>query len=538
MTKPADVLIIGAGASGGVVAARLAQQGFDVVCLEQGRWRNPSEFPGDRRTFELEATGPWDPNPNTRGLSEDYPCDVSESDVHPLMFNAVGGSMIHYAATWTRMRPSDFAVRSLDSVADDWPLSYEELRPHFETIDREIATSGLGGDPAYPPGAAPPLPAFPIGPSGEKMAAAMNRLGWHWWPATLAIPSQPHGSRAPCMRRGTCMWGCPEGAKASTDITHWPIAQRHGARLITGARVREVTTNDRGLATGAIYLDESGAEHHQPALTVVMAANGVGTPRLLLLSTSARFPDGLANGSGLVGKRLMMHPYVSVAGIYEDDLDTTAGPVGASLVSSEFGETDTSRGFLRGSHWEMLPSGPPFMALGMAGHGALSLDEGWGAALHELMRASLGHSFAWGFAAEDLPDESNTVTLDHTLCDSDGIPAPKIRYRISPMTRTSLEFNAARAREAHDAAGALKTATVEWFPDSGWHLLGTARMGDDPQNSVVDRYCRAHEVPNLFVVDGSVFVTGGAVNPTATICAVASHCADHIIESAPTARVT
>jgi choline dehydrogenase-like flavoprotein len=528
----ADVLIIGAGASGGVAAAQLAQAGMAVTCLEQGGWLNPSDYPADRRDLELVSTSRWHINPNVRGLPEDYPCEVSQADIHPLMVNAVGGSTIHYTAIWTRLRPSDFRVRTLDGVAEDWPISYAELQPHFEAIDVEIAASGLAGDPAYPPGAELPLPAFPLGPAGRAMAIGMNRLGWHWWPAVNGMPSEPIGDRPACQRRGTCLWGCPEGAKASMDVTHWPVALRHGARLVTGARVREITIDERGRASGAIYLDGDGAEHHVPASLVILAANGVGTARLLLLSRSSRFPDGLANSSGLVGKRLMMHPAQMVTGVYEEDLLSWRGPFGASIVTSEFGESDPSRGFVRGAHWELVPGGPPRFSMLEAGHGHLSLEEGWGTEFHRLAREVVGHTATWSMAVEDLPDEANDVTLDPELTDSSGIPAPRIRYQISEMSLASLAWNGARAREAHEAAGATRVHIEPAAPDSGWHLLGTAKMGTDPATSVVDADCRAHDVPNLYIIDGSVFVTCSAVNPTATICAIAHRAARHIVRTA------
>jgi choline dehydrogenase-like flavoprotein len=528
----ADVLIIGAGAAGGVAAARLARAGIRVVCLEQGGWVNASDFPGDKLQLELEASQRWALNPNTRRAAADYPCEVSEADVHPLMFNGVGGSTVHYTAIWTRLMPSDFAVRTLDGVADDWPISYEELQPHYEAVDAEFGASGMGGDPAYPPGAPPPHPAFPLGPSGSTMAKGMNRLGWHWWPATNAMPSRQVGSRSACMRRGTCLWGCVEGAKGSTDVTHWPVALKHDARLVTNARVREITIDERGRATGAVYVDRSGAEHHQAASIVLLAANGVGTARLLLLSTSTRFPDGLANSSGMVGRRLMTHPSQTVLGTYDEPLGSWAGPSGASIVSGEFGETDPSRGFLRGSHWELIPTGPPLFALGMAGHGSMTLSEGWGANLHRLTAEVFGRSIAWAIAVDDLPDDDNTVTLDPDLTDANGIPAPRIRYRISDMVLRNLAFCADRARESHIASGARDVHVQPEWPESGWHLLGTARMGSEAATSVVDRDCRAHDVPNLYIVDGSVFVTAGAVNPTATICAIAHRCAEHLIDTA------
>ena len=312
-------------------------------------------------------------------------------------------------------------------MADDWPFRYEDLLPYYERIDLEMGVAGLGGDPAYPPGAPPPMPPHPIGTAGRKAAEGMNRLGWHWWPGTNAIASRPYGRLAPCARRGTCQSGCPQGAKASTDITHWPDALRHGARLETGARVREIVLDARGRARGAVYRDEGGAERLQEASVVVLAANGVGTPRLLLLSSSPRFPDGLANASGLVGKRLMLHPAAAVLGVYEDDLESWLGPAGQPVGSLQFYESDVSRGFPRGAKWDVIPGfGPQLL------HARLPLDQTWGPPIHESTRRLVGHAFDWFVTVEDLPQETNGVTLDPVLTDSDGIPAPRIAYRIAP----------------------------------------------------------------------------------------------------------
>jgi choline dehydrogenase-like flavoprotein len=523
----ADVLVVGAGASGSVAVKELAQKGFSVVCLEQGDWTPPSMFAGDKPEWELVKQKQWHPNPNVRAGASDYPVDTSESDVNPLMFSGVGGSTILYAAHWCRFLPSDFKVRTTDGIADDWPFSYAEIAPYYERMDREIGASGLGGNTAYPEGADFPLPPMPIGKIGRKAAEGMDRLGWHWWPGANAIPSREYRHRPSCLRYGTCLTGCPAGAKASTDITHWPAALEAGAHLVTGARVREITVDQAGLASGAVYIDRNGVEHHQKAGVVILAGNGVGTPRLLHLSTSERFPDGLANSSGLVGKNLMMHPYGAVVGTYEDNLDSWLGPAGHSIESMEFYETDTSRGFVRGAKWNVMPSGGP---LGMrSGYGGRPVHESWGANFHRNVKASLGRSFEWGIIAEDLPDESNRVVLDPTLTDADGIPAPKLIYTSSENTTKLIDFHVERAREAHEAAGAISTSTTKLMRDCGWHLLGTARMGTDPATSVVDQWGRSHDVPNLYVIDGSVFVTSSGVNPTATIMALALRSIEHLI---------
>ncbi len=525
--EPADVLIIGAGASGGVVARRLAEAGFGVVCLEQGDWHDRTEFRGEQLDWELTSRKQWSPSPNIRDLPEDYPVDDSDSDVAPLMFAGVGGSTILYAGSWPRMLPSDFRVRSLDGIADDWPLDYEELRPYYERTDRHFGVSGLGGDPAYPPGEPPPLPPIAIGPGALKVARAHTRLGWHWWPEANSILSRPYQGRNACTQLSVCQSGCTEGAKASTDMTHWPQAIEHGARLVTGARVRRLETNTKGLVTGATWLDQDGGEHFEAARTVVLAANAIGTARLLLLSTSPAHPDGLANASGLVGKRLMMHPFANVAGLFDEDLQSWQGVFGCSIELFEFYETDERRGFVRGAKWGLAPTGGPINSALPARAG----KQVWGPQHHLHVRSHLGRGQNWGLFGEDLPDEANAVTVSTTQMDSSGIPAPELHYRVSDNSRRMLDFHIEKATESMLEAGAHSVEVDQLMRYSGWHLLGTARMGDDPGTSVVDRWQRAHDVPNLFIADGSVFVTSSGTNPTSSICALALRMADHMVET-------
>jgi choline dehydrogenase-like flavoprotein len=526
--EPADVLIVGAGASGGVVAKRLVEAGFDVVCLEQGDWHDKADYPGVRLDWELAARKQWATSPNIRGLPQDYLIVEEDTPVSPLMYNAVGGSMIIFAGAWPRALPSDFRVRSLDGVADDWPIDYFELLPYFRQTDRDFGVSGLAGDPAYPAeGLEPPMPPLPIGSAGLTVARAHSRLGWHWWPEFNSMNSVPYDGRQACVLRSTCQSGCNEGAKASTDLTHWPKAIALGARLVTGARVRRIETNERGLATGATWIDREGIEQFQPARVVVLAANAIGTPRLLLLSSSPHHPDGLANSSGLVGKRLMMHPFANVAGLFDEQLMSWQGQFGDLIESLEFYETDEKRGFVRGARWGMAPTGGPINT-------ALPSRAGtqvWGPDHHLHVRSHLGHGANWGLFGEDLPDEANRVTLSETVTDSSGVPAPEIHYAISDNSRRMLDFHIDRATESLLEAGAHTVEVDRLMRYSGWHLLGTARMGDDPKTSVLDRWNRTHDVPNLYVVDGSCFVTSSGVNPTSTIVALALRAADHMVDT-------
>jgi choline dehydrogenase-like flavoprotein len=518
----ADVLIVGAGAAGGVVARRLAEAGVRVVCLEQGEWTDRTSYPGAGDDAELRAGRQWSYSPVLRAAPADYPIDVSASDIGIVNYNGVGGGTVLYNAQWPRMLPDDLRVRSVDGVADDWPLTYAELQPFYEEADRQFGVSGLGGNPAYPPGADPPLPPMPIGTLGERVARAHAALGWHWWPATNAIASAAIGGRHVCVQRGTCGSGCNEGAKGSTDVTHWPAAIAAGARLVTGATVHRIELDARGLACGAVWVDGEGVERFTAADVVVLAANGIGTPRLLLASTSARFPDGLANRSGLVGRRLMLHPLVGVSGLFDGPADGWKAHNGALIHSLQFAGSDASRGFRRGATWALGTAGGPLRhAFAPDGRGV------WGSAHHRHVAERLGRTASWVLICEDLPDDTNRVELSSDRTDRTGLPAARIVYSLGENSRRLMDWHAARARESLLAAGAWKVE-VAMHPANG-HLMGTARMGDDPATSVVDLWGAAHDVGNLLVVDGSVFVTAGSANPTSTIAALALRAADHLI---------
>lgn len=521
-----DVVIVGAGPSGSVAALHLARAGMSVVVLEQGDWPDYDAYTGARPEHELVSAKYWHPNPNVRDNPVDYPIDTSETDINPLMFAGVGGSATLYGAQWMHLLPSDFRVKTLDGVADDWPFTYEDILPFQMEIEREVGVSGLAGDPAYPPRGAYPFPALPMGSVGQRGALGMNRMGWHWWPGSNAIPSEKFGELNPCVRRGTCLQGCPEGAKSTTDRSHWPHALKAGARVITRARVSSVEVNDQGYATGVVYIDANGRNRRQRAKVVMLCANGVGTPRLLLMSSNARHPDGLANSSGLVGKRLMMHPFASILASFEDPLDSWRGPFGQQIYSLEFYETDLSRGFVRGAKWNCMPSGGPVGISGAVGSKVYVAEQGrfqdfWGQNLHDNVARRFGHSLIWGIVGEDLPEEHNQVILSPDLVDSDGLPSPKIVYKVNENSNRLLQFNIDRCIESVKAAGSIEHLVSVPVRESGWHMLGTTVMGSDPSRSVVDQWGATHDVPNLYVMDGSTFPTSGAVNPTATVMSLA-----------------
>ena len=347
-----DVLVIGAGASGAAMVWSLAEAGINVLCLEQGDWLDREAFPATNPDSQLHWQTDFHPDPSVRRLPEDYPVNSDASPIAPYMYNAVGGSTVHYGSHYPRFHPSDFRVRTLDGVADDWPLTYDELEPYFDLNDRMMGVSGLQRRPSLPAQARAALSAAVHPPRRRDAGQGLRQAG-----LALVVFRHRHllsgpttaGSRT---RAATCgPWPAPT---SPTGRGHW----RLGARLITKARVREILVDSSGKATGVLYYDADGNLVEQKAKAVVMACNGIGTPRLLLNSTSPLFPDGLANSSGLVGKCLMHHPAGVVVGVFDEWLGTEDGfPRGSTMLSQEFYETDTSRGFVRGYDLQILALG-------------------------------------------------------------------------------------------------------------------------------------------------------------------------------------
>ena len=524
-----DVLIIGAGASGAAVAWSLADTKMRIVCLEQGGWMKPSDYPSTGRDWEARAMGDFSPSPNRRARPEDYPINDAASPIKVVNFNGVGGGTVMYTAHWPRLHPSDFRTRTLDAVGDDWPVDYAMLEPFYNLNDRMMGVSGMAGDPAYPTNGVPQssrrlMPALPLGRSGKIWGEAMNKLGWHWWPSDATIATEEYEGRAKCINLGHCTPGCAQGAKASTDITYWPAAIRAGVELRTHCRVKRIVTGPDGMATGVEYFDRDGTLHFQAAHVVVVAANGIGTPRLLLNSASERHPNGLANASDQVGRNLMFHPYIQVFGYVNEEVDGNRGPP-LNLWSHEFYETDPERDFKRG-YMLQISRGTGAVAEAITSHENGRLP--WGAAHHATYRRLVYRKLNLSVVVDDLPEAHNRVTLDPVLTDSHGIPAPKVEYTIGANSRRMIEHGVERCKTVLQTAGAHDIGVQNPVAFGGWHNLGTARMGEDPTTSVVNSWGRAHDVRNLFIVDGSIFVTAGAVNPTSTIQALALYIADQM----------
>ena len=255
----ADVLVIGAGGAGAVVAKRLAQHGARVVCLEQGDWVDRDRLPKAHLDWEVRGRRHWAPNPNVRRWPADYAvASFGDNPIDVYIYNAVGGSTIGFAGNYWRFAPSDFRMRTLDGVGVDWPLTYQDLEPFYDANERELGVAGLAGDPCGPPRQPTLLPPAPLGRPGRLLAGAYEKLGWYWWPTEQSIATVPHEGRAACDHRGYCPFGCPRGSLSTTDVTYWPKALDLGVRLITNARVRSLTLDPQGRAEGAVYHDGEG----------------------------------------------------------------------------------------------------------------------------------------------------------------------------------------------------------------------------------------------------------------------------------------
>jgi choline dehydrogenase-like flavoprotein len=533
-----DFVVVGSGASGGVLAAELSEAGFAVVVLEQGPWRTARDFDHDEIGHWILGSLTGDPRDDPQTFRSDASQEAEVAAAPPPLIYArgVGGSSVHFTANYWRFRPVDFNERSrLGAIPGtgfaDWPLTYDELEPYYTRVDREIGVSGASG-PFDPPRSHPyPMPPLPVKSSGVLFERGARALGWHPQPAPMAIVSEAYDGRPPCMHCGYCMgFGCEVNAKSSTLVTMIPRAVATGrCEVRTESTVVRVETNEAGRAVGVVYLDANGVEHRQRGRAVVLAANGAETPRLLLMSESSRYPDGLANGSGLVGKYLMFNGQTAGYGVFEHPLNEYKS-VQVTRIMMDFYESDPARGFYGGGGMDgRMFKGPLFFALDGLPPGMPTWGEAWVRALPDHFVRTMevaGHTTS-------LPVETNSISLDPVVRDRWGRPAIRTTYHDHADDLAMMQFFVDRGEEILEAAGARTVWSDPVRPQTlGAHLLGTCRMGDDPGSSVVDRYHRSHEVPGLFICDGSSFVTSGRGQPTMTIQALAFRAAEHMVRFA------
>ncbi|MGI9271790.1 MAG: GMC family oxidoreductase [Woeseiaceae bacterium] len=540
-----DFVIIGSGSAGGILAKELSTAGFDVVVLEQGPYRKPSDFKHDEldTLFRMGLHGGAN-DVHRQTFRRDESETATIPDRQPARYaRGVGGSSVHFTANFWRFRELDFKERSLLGPISgtnfaDWPISYEELEPYYTKVDWEIGVSGAPGPFDSPRSKPFPMPPMPIKSSGVLLERGAKALGLNAQVEPLAILSQAHNGRPGCISCGFCMaFGCEVGAKSSTLAAMIPLAEASGhCEIRPESVVIRIDTDDSGRANQVVYLDKDGFEQAQKAKTVILSANGAESARLLLMSASAQHPDGLANSSGFVGRNLMHNAHGLANGVFEHQLNDYKG-VQVTRMIHDFYATDEKRGFYGGGGIDARPlfSASPILHAveGMPDH-----KRGWGAQWKDEIAHNFTRQMSVVGGTTSLALDSNNITLDPSSKDAWGRPAIRETYRDHPDDIAMAGFLADRAVELLDAAGAKK---VWRFPDhlspGGEHLLGTCRMGDDPASSVVDSSHRSHDVPNLFICDGSSLVTSGRGQPTMTIMALAFRAADHIKAAVATGDV-
>lgn len=538
--EPVDFAIIGSGAAGGILAKELSTAGFKVIVFEQGPYRKAEDFTHDEYSVIIESEllgGGTQHSGQTFRHDED---EVATSpDVTPIRYaQTVGGSSVHFSANFWRFRESDFKERSMLGSIDgttfaDWPITYDEIEPYYTRVEWEIGVSGAPGPFDSYRSKPFPMPPLPVKSSGVLMEKGAKELGLHAQNQPHAVLSQPFNGRNACIHCGHCMmFGCEAGAKSSTLAAMIPLAEASGnCEIRDRSAVFRIETDDKGRASEVRYYDKDGNEQAQKAKAVIVSANGAETSRLLLLSANEQHPDGLANSSGYVGRNLMFNAHGAVDGVFAEQLNEFKS-VQVSRVIHNFYETDEKRGFYGGGGIDARPlwaMTPIFHALEGMPHDVPSWGKEW--------KDEIAHNFTrqmtFAIGTTSLAMDRNNISLDPNNTDQWGRPAIRATYRDHDDDLSIVQFLTHRAEELMDAAGAEKFWSHEvGLSDGGEHLLGTARMGDDPATSVIDRFHRSHDVPNLFICDGSSFVTSGRGQPTMTIMALAFRAAEHIAAAA------
>jgi choline dehydrogenase-like flavoprotein len=509
-----DLVIVGAGAGGSVLAQRLARHGWRIVILEAGPFWHPDQ---DWVSDEAGSHALYWTQKRIIGGAD--PIELGKNNSG----RGVGGSMVHYAGYTPRFHPSDFSTLTDDGVGADWPIDYFDLLAHYERVEAELPVAGQGWPWGYPHRY--PHSPHPISGPAARIRDGALACGIQTRVGPVGIVNGTFGNRPHCIYRGYCLQGCKVNAKASPYVTHLPDALAHGVEVRAGCMALRVEVDEHtGHAVGVHYVREDPDTDQPPhrlqrARFVAVAGYSIETPRLLLASTSRRFPDGLCNDHDQVGRYIMVQGATQTAGRWPDELRMYKAPP-PEISSEDFYETDTSRGFARGFSIQTVSP----MPIDWAQH--VLADGHWGRALREYMR-DYNHWATLGVLNELLAHPDNRVTLAEQT-DTYGQPVARVDYTLSDNDKANMAYSANVIDEVLQAAGAQDTLTITRFA----HLIGGARMGSSPESAVVDAHQRAWAVPNLFLADGSVCPTQGSANPALTIMALASRLAQNIANGA------
>ena len=504
-----DILIIGTGASGAASAWNLSKLNLKITCLEQGPFIDKKKYSFNNVNREINKFKDFNIDPNQRRFNSDYPINTANSAISIANYNAVGGSTLIYSGHYPRFHPSDFNTKKIDNVGSNWLFNYYDLEKYYNLNDKMVGVSGLTGDPAYPK-INNLLPPLDIGYSGNLLAKAFNALGWHWWPSYSAVKKSKKFKK---------------GIRPTAVEIYLNKAVKNGVVIKPNSRVLKIKTSSKNIANGDIYLNQNNKKIFLEASIILLAASGIGTPRILFNSSNKKFPNGLANTSGQLGKNLMLHPLGYVEGHFNKFLATNEGAEGCALYSHEFYETNKKRGFKRGYTIQLLKSPGPIESF----HYLKKFNKiKFGKFFLKDFFNYFGRTIPLAIICEDLPDKNNYVELDHKNKDSNGMPGIKVNYKLSKNTKKMLSHGIKQCKKLFKNAGAKNTVAFGPVRNTGWHLVGTAKMGTSKKNSVVNKFGQCHDVSNLFIVDSSIFPSSSGVNIASTVQAVSLMISDYI----------
>lgn len=502
------VVIIGSGAGGGTLGNELAQKGIKTVILEAGPRTEIHDFVNNE--WESFTQLAWTDMRTTSGswrVAKDF------ANLPAWIVKSVGGSTVHWAGASLRFDEHEFKIRSVygavpDANLLDWPITLAELEPWYAKAEDKMGVTRTNN-----------IPGLPGNNNFKVMEAGARKLGYkEVHTGRMAINSEPRDGRGSCQQIGFCFQGCKSGAKWSTLYTEIPKGEATGnLEVRPNAMAVKIEHDASGKVTGVVYADAQGALQRQKARVVAIAGNSIESPRLLLNSESSKFPDGLANSSGQVGRNYMRHMTGSVYAVFDKSVHMYRGTTMAGIIRDE-ARHNPSRGFLGGYEMETLSLGLPFMA-------AFLNPGAWGRSFTSAIEGYPRMAGMW-LVGEDMPQETNRVTLDPAAKDKLGLPVASVHYDDHPNDVAMRNHAYQQGAAVYEAVGATVTYPTTPYPST--HNLGTNRMSANPRDGVVDKFGRTHDIKNLFVSDGSQFTSGAACNPTLTIVALAIRQADHI----------